>query len=113
MSGVEHMGISGRSCHDCDYSRTVDEREMADLASQINSDWVIHDSHHLRREWSFPDFASALIFVNQAGDVCEAENHHADFELGWGRVCATIWTHSLDGLTEAEFVLAAKMDALE
>ena len=55
---------------------------------------------------------SALDFVNSAGSICEAEGHHADFDLGWGRVGAKIWTHKIDGLTESDFILAAKFDQI-
>jgi len=51
-----------------------------------------------------------LAFVNAAGEICEQENHHADFELGWGRVGIQIWTHDINGLTESDFILAAKID---
>ena len=86
--------------------------EQAELIPHLDGDWRVVDGHHLERTWSFPDFASALGFTNAAGAICEAENHHADFELGWGRVKATIWTHKIDGLTESDFVLAAKLDRI-
>lgn len=74
--------------------------------------WRVVNGHHLAKEWRFPDFATALRFVNQAGAVCEQQGHHADFELGWGRVQALIWTHKIDGLTHSDFVLAARLDAI-
>lgn len=83
--------------------------QLARLQAQLK-DWAVVRGHHLEKEWRWPDFASALAFVNRAGAVCEAEGHHADFELGWGRVRAKIWTHKIDGLTESDFVLAAKLD---
>ena len=85
--------------------------EIRPLHAQLR-DWAVVDDHHLEKEWRFPDFAAALAFVNRAGAVCEEEGHHADFELGWGRARATIWTHKIDGLTESDFVLAAKFDQL-
>ena len=78
----------------------------------INSDWELIEIHHIERIWTFPDFNSALQFVNDAGAICEEQNHHADFELGWGRVKAMIWTHKINGLTESDFVLAAKFDEI-
>ena len=71
------------------------------------------ENHHLTRTWSFQDFASALEYTNQLGEICEQQNHHADFELGWGRVVAVIYTHKIDGLTESDFVLAAKFDTIQ
>ena len=74
--------------------------------------WTIVGEHHLMREFRFPDFRSALAFVNRIGEVAEAEGHHPDLELGWGRVGVKIYTHKIDGLTESDFILAAKLDAL-
>ena len=88
------------------------EDERAVLIPHLDGAWNVVDGHHLERGWSFPDFASALEFTNAAGAICEAENHHADFELGWGRVKAIIWTHKIDGRTESDFVLAAKLDRI-
>jgi len=86
--------------------------EIADIATEIHSDWKIVDEHHLLREWAFADFATALTFLNEAARLCELEGHHADFELAWGRVQALIYTHKIDGLTESDFVLAAKFDRI-
>jgi 4a-hydroxytetrahydrobiopterin dehydratase len=86
-------------------------QRCAELHAQLR-DWALIENHHLEKEWRFPDFAAALAFVNRAGAVCEAEGHHADFELCWGRARARIWTHKVDGLTESDFVLAAKLDRI-
>ena len=86
--------------------------EISTLVAQIGPAWDVVDSHHLRIEWSFPDFANALDFLNRAAEICELEGHHADFELSWGRVQAIIYTHKIDGLTQSDFVLAAKFDQL-
>ena len=74
--------------------------------------WTIAHEHHVEREFKFPDFATALAFVNRVGAVAEAEGHHPDIELGWGRVAVKIYTHKIDGLTASDFILAAKIDAL-
>ena len=91
----------------------LSEEESSAFLSQIHDDWEVVENHHLTRTWSFPDFASALEFTNQLGEVCEQQNHHADFELGWGRVVSVIYTHKIDGLTESDFVLAAKFDTIQ
>ena len=70
------------------------------------------DEHHLEKEYRFPDFRSALAFTNRLGDLAEREFHHPDIHLAWGRVRLEIWTHKIRGLTESDFVLAAKADAL-
>ena len=76
------------------------------------SGWRIVDEHHLEKEYRFRDFAEALAFVNRVGALAEAQDHHPDLFLAWGRVRITIWTHTIDGLTESDFVFAAKCEAL-
>lgn len=74
--------------------------------------WQVVNEHHLKRMFSFPDFRSALEFVNRIGEVAEEQGHHPDILLAWGKAEVTIWTHKIDGLTESDFVLAAKIDQL-
>lgn len=68
--------------------------------------------HHLTKSYELDDFASALAFVNRVGELAEQVGHHPDVVLTWGRVRLDIWTHKIDGLTESDFVLAAKCDQL-
>ena len=75
-------------------------------------DWDVINEHHLHREFRFPDFKQALAFVNRVGAVAEQEGHHPDILLGWGKAEITTWTHKIDGLTESDFILAAKIDRL-
>jgi 4a-hydroxytetrahydrobiopterin dehydratase len=74
--------------------------------------WEAVQGHHLARTFRFPDFKEALAFVNRVGEVAEAERHHPELVLNWGRVEVRVWTHSIDGLSESDFVLAAKVDRL-
>lgn len=86
--------------------------ELARLREQIGSGWELVREHHLEKEYSFPDFRSALDFTVRLGQVAEKEGHHPDIHLSWGRVRLEIWTHKIDGLTESDFILAAKADTL-
>ncbi|MBU0616651.1 MAG: 4a-hydroxytetrahydrobiopterin dehydratase [Planctomycetes bacterium] len=74
--------------------------------------WEVVNGHHLVKEFKFPDFATALAFVNRVGEIAETESHHPDITLSWGKVGIRIWTHKIDGLSESDFMLAAKIDAL-
>ncbi|HEX7677179.1 MAG TPA: 4a-hydroxytetrahydrobiopterin dehydratase [Thermoanaerobaculia bacterium] len=85
-------------------------KELAELARTLGGDWRVVDEHHLEKEYTFPDFAQALAFTNRIGAIAEEEGHHPDIYLAWGKVGVKIWTHKVDGLTRADFVLAAKMD---
>lgn len=71
-----------------------------------------HRPLRLVKQYRFPDFRQALAFVNRVGEVAEQEGHHPDIELGWGRVKLTVWTHSIGGLSENDFILAAKADSV-
>jgi 4a-hydroxytetrahydrobiopterin dehydratase len=89
-------------------------RDLAAIHQQLSdpSQWQIMNEHHLVRTYKFPDFKSALAFVNKVGEVAESQGHHPDIQLGWGKVEITTWTHAVDGLTESDFILAAKIDQL-
>jgi len=81
------------------------------LLAQLD-DWRVVDQHHLSREFTFPDFVTALAFVNRVAALAEEQGHHPDIALSGGRVRLDIWTHKIDGLTESDFILAAKIDGL-
>ncbi len=74
--------------------------------------WIAVNEHHLQREFKFPDFKQALAFVNRVGALAEEQGHHPDILLAWGKAGITLWTHKIDGLTESDFVMAAKIDRL-
>ena len=85
--------------------------DLMKLQTQV-SGWSVIDEHHLLKAFTFPDFVTALAFVNRVGETAEREGHHPDLFLAWGKVEAKIWTHKVDGLTESDFILAAKIDVL-
>jgi len=86
--------------------------ELERLAGQV-SGWQVVNGHHLMKSFAFPDFRAALAFVNRAGAIAEQEGHHPDLYLSWGKVDVHTWTHKIDGLTESDFILAAKIDQIE
>ena len=75
--------------------------------------WQVTDDHHLMQEFKFPDFVSALNFVNECGMVCEQQNHHAEFILGWGSVTIKTWSHDVDGITDRDYKLCAAIDEVK
>jgi 4a-hydroxytetrahydrobiopterin dehydratase len=85
--------------------------ELQTLASQVPQ-WKVIDGHHISRAFEFPDFVKALAFVNKVGEIAESQGHHPDILLGWGKAVVTSWTHKINGLTESDFILAAKIDKL-
>ena len=86
--------------------------QLAALQRQLPG-WSVVNSHHLTREFTFPDFRKALDFTVRVGELAEEQWHHPDIVLSWGKVAITIWTHKIDGLTESDFILAAKINELK
>lgn len=86
--------------------------EQKQLLERLDPGWRVVEGHHLDREYRFHDFREALAFTNAVGEIAEAEGHHPDIHLAWGLVRITLWTHKIGGLSENDFVLAAKVDRL-
>ena len=84
--------------------------ELDALQEKLGNGWQIINEHHLEKEYIFADFRQALDFTVKVGEVAENQGHHPDIYLAWGKVKLTIWTHKIDGLTESDFILAAKTD---
>lgn len=85
--------------------------EINRLLGQLNG-WEVVNEHHLKKNYKFANFREALKFVNQVGELAEEQGHHPDICFGWGNAEITIWTHKINGLTESDFILAAKINEL-
>ena len=104
--------LSSRTCVPCKGGvPALNGEEIAPLLNQL-TDWRVVDNHHLTKDYTFDDFVSALALVNKIADLAEEQGHHPDLLLTWGKVGIKIWTHKIDGLTESDFILAAKIDAM-
>ncbi len=104
--------LSAKSCAPCQGGVPALKGDALKPLLRQLSGWEVVNGHHLGKDFKFPDFVTALAFVNRVGEVAEAEGHHPDVHLTWGRVDLQIWTHKIDGLTESDFILAAKIDEL-
>lgn len=110
MADSEACDLASRECVPCRGGvPPLTEAERAPLLAQLDG-WSVVEGHHLSKSFTFPDFVEALAFVNRVGEVAERNGHHPDVLLSWGKVRVDIWTHKIDGLTESDFVLAAKCD---
>lgn len=90
----------------------LDGDEINMLLTEV-PDWdLAEDPKRIERSWSFVNFAQALDFVNQVGAIAEAQGHHPDIAFGWGYVDLSLYTHAVEGLQRADFVLAAKIDSI-
>ena len=87
-------------------------KELKALQNQLGNGWNVINEHHLKKKWKFDDFESALNFTNKIGTLAEDQGHHPDIYLAWGKVEIKMWTHKISGLTESDFILAAKIDRI-
>jgi 4a-hydroxytetrahydrobiopterin dehydratase len=85
-------------------------QELVALLGQLGNGWQCVNEHHLEKEFNFRTFAQALEFTNKVGAIADEQNHHPDILTSWGKTKVTIWTHKIDGLTESDFVFAAKVE---
>jgi 4a-hydroxytetrahydrobiopterin dehydratase len=104
--------LARKKCIPCSGGTPPLPPERVEELARAVPDWTVVDGHHLRRAYDLADFAAALELVNDIGALAEEEGHHPDLQLGYGRVVVEIWTHKIDGLTESDFILAAKIDEL-
>jgi 4a-hydroxytetrahydrobiopterin dehydratase len=105
------MSLADRSCIPCEGGvPPLEAHEIEPLLAELGGDWRVDDRGHLRKVYPFGDFAAALGFADQIGLIAELEGHHPDLHVSWGQCDVEIWTHKIDGLSESDFILAAKID---
>ena len=106
------MNLAAKHCVPCRGGvPPLKGEELSRFVSQVTG-WKVVAEHHIVKMFAFPDFRTALDFVNRVGAIAEQEGHHPDLYLSWGKVEVKTWTHKIDGLTESDFILAAKIDQL-
>ena len=105
-------GLADKTCVPCKGGvPPIKGEDLRKLMQQVPQ-WKAVNEHHVTRAYTFPDFKKALDFVNRVGDVAEEQGHHPDILLAWGKAEVTLWTHKIDGLTESDLIMAAKIDKL-
>ena len=90
----------------------LEGKKLKALQNQLGNGWHVINEHYLEKDWKFNDFQSALDFTNRIGSLAEEQGHHPDIYLAWGKVGIKMWTHKIDGLTESDFILSAKIDCI-
>ena len=104
--------LAGKTCVPCRGGvPPLKGEELLKLAGQV-SGWNVIDEHHITKTFTFPDFLQALAFTNKVGKLAEEQGHHPDIFLTWGKVDIKTWTHKINGLTESDFILAAKINKI-
>lgn len=104
--------LASKTCVPCKGGVPPLKGEALQALQQQVSGWNVVEEHHIVKSFKFPDFSKALDFVNRVGAIAEEQGHHPVITFTWGRVEITIYTHKINGLTESDFILAAKIDAL-
>ena len=103
--------LASRECVPCKGGTPpLSEEKIQQLLGELNG-WSVQQEYHLTKSFNFPDFAKALACVNRIGEIAEQQGHHPDLYLAWGKVKMEVWTHKIHGLTESDFIFAAKVDA--
>lgn len=110
----EPCDLSQKKCTPCKGGAApLKGASLTELQKQLGGGWNVIDEHHLEKSYAFKNFKEALAFTNAVGAIAEEEGHHPDVLLSYGKVKITLWTHKAGGLTESDFILAAKIDALQ
>ncbi|MEO8340551.1 MAG: 4a-hydroxytetrahydrobiopterin dehydratase [Nitrospirota bacterium] len=104
------MKLANRKIHDGVEQSPLKALRARELLKELGQGWALNGKGHLERRYTFKDFAQALAFVKKVGAVAEAEGHHPDLYLAWGKCKIEIWSHKIKGLTESDFILAAKVE---
>ncbi len=105
--------LAKKECVPCEGGVPPLKREnLSSLLNKLGNGWHVVQDHHLEKGYKFENFRQALDFTNKVGEYADTIGHHPDICLSWGKVNLTIWTHKINGLTENDFILAAKADQL-
>ncbi len=106
------MGLAEKNCVPCRGGVSpLTSSEIAPLFRELRN-WVCNEDRRLVKSYKFDDFKSAMELANKIAIIAESEGHHPDLLVRWGELRIDLWTHKVDGLTESDFILAAKIDQL-
>ena len=112
--GKESCNLADRECIPCkEGTPPLEGADLQAMQEALGGGWDVVKAHHLEKTFTFKDFRQALEFTNRIGELAESIGHHPDIHLAWGKVKVILWTHKIDGLSEADFIFAAKVDELQ
>lgn len=108
---MSDSSLINKICEPCKGGITaLSEEKIKKFLKTLGNGWHLNDKNHLYKEYVFKNFKDVLIFTNKIGDIADKEGHHPDLKISWGLCCVEIWTHKFNGLTENDFILAAKIE---
>jgi 4a-hydroxytetrahydrobiopterin dehydratase len=110
---MESCSLTSKTCVPCRGGIPPLEQPAVDtLLRELQGGWTVNDSGHLFKKYPFPNFITAMEFANKIAAIAEEQAHHPDITISWGMCKVEIWTHKINGLTESDFILAAKLDVI-
>lgn len=110
---TKSQGLAEKKCVPCEGNvQPFGENEIAQFMQEISGDWKVIENKKLIREFSFVNFRHTMDFVNRVAQIAEEEGHHPEMHVSYGSVNIELWTHAINGLSENDFILAAKIDRL-
>jgi 4a-hydroxytetrahydrobiopterin dehydratase len=110
--GISNICLINKTCTPCQGGVPSLNTEIVEkFLEELKNDWVLNEVGHLSKEYVFNDFKQAMNFANKVTEIAEQEGHHPDLKITWGKCMIDIWTHKINGLTESDFILAAKIEA--
>lgn len=113
MMNKENVKLSGQKCEPCSGDiPPLEGEELQNYYNRLDDGWELVDNHHLKKSYDFKNFKEALDFTVKVGEMSEEEGHHPEIVLTWGKVAITVYTHAIDGLSDNDFIWAAKADEL-
>ncbi len=113
MDTQTKSGLAEKKCVPCEGNvPPLSEKEISEFQREISGDWKLTGNSKLTREFSFVNYKHTMDFVNKVAEIAEEEGHHPDMHVAYGKVEVELWTHAINGLTENDFILAAKIDRL-
>jgi 4a-hydroxytetrahydrobiopterin dehydratase len=110
---MNQPSLINKSCIPCQAGQPPLTAEAANvLLKEVGNQWRINDQGHLFNQYKFKNFMQAMEFANRIAEIAEQEGHHPDLQISWGSCAVEIWTHKINGLSESDFILAAKIDTI-
>lgn len=108
------MALSDKKCIPCEGGvPKLQGKEIENYSHQLQNWWEVLDEKKIRREITFPDFKTAMAFANKVAEIAEADQHHPDLQIAYGKLIIELWTHAINGLSENDFIVASKIDNLK
>ncbi len=108
------MNLYDKKCVPCEgWVNPFDEAQIKTHLSQLRSKWGVLDATKIKKEFKFKDFREAMIFVNKVAELAETEGHHPDIHISYDKIIIELWTHAIRGLSENDFIMAAKIEKLK